>query len=655
MPLSFLTKWLHELPQIPRYVRVVLVALAHLMLFVAAFLCSWMVRFEFAVPEKWETVMWRSLPIAVGLKLGIFGLLGMFQGWWKYVSLKDILSLARALLLATGVLVLTDFFIQSDQLPRSIYVLDFLLSMSFIGGARGGLRLLREAVQASPISDTDRKNLLILGAGDTGETLLREVTKNRNLPFKPIGLLDDNPYKHGLRIHGVPVLGAIEQIDEAVEKHKVDHIVIAMPSANRDQVRRVVSLAKATGVKTQILPAVEAILEGHAAFSQVREVSLEDLLGRDPVRLDTDSVDEFIEGRVVLVTGAGGSIGSELCRQVMRFSPRKLILVERAETPLYFIDRELRDTHDVGDEMLQPEIANVCDEERMRGIFAREKPEVVIHAAAYKHVPLMERHPSEAVLNNVRGTKTVADLAAEFSCGGFVLVSTDKAVNPTSVMGATKRVTELYIQDLNRRADTTEFCSVRFGNVLGSNGSVVPIFRQQIEDGGPVTVTHPDMTRYFMTIPEASQLVLQAAALGNGGELFILDMGEPVKILDLAKDLIRLSGLTEDDVEITFTGKRPGEKLYEELTLDQENVDDTRHEKIFISHSDECDFERLDANFPDLLDAAGENSSLRVRKALKTIIPSYAHPEIPDNVVHIDDSGPQTPVTKKGPGNLEKS
>jgi FlaA1/EpsC-like NDP-sugar epimerase len=516
--------------------------------------------------------------------------------------------------------------------------------MSFIGGARGGLRLLREALQASPIAEQDRRNLLILGAGDTGETLLREVTKNRNLPFKPVGILDDNPYKHGLRIHGVPVLGAIEKIDEVVEKHHVDHIVIAMPSANRDQLRRVVSLAKATGVKTQILPAVEAILEGHAAFSQVREVSLEDLLGRDPVRLDTDSVDEFIEGRVVLVTGAGGSIGSELCRQVMRFSPRKLVMVERAETPLYFIDRELRDAFDAGDEKLQPEIANVCDQDRMRGIFEREKPEVVIHAAAYKHVPLMERHPSEAVLNNVRGTKTVADMAADFSCNAFVLVSTDKAVNPTSVMGATKRVTELYCQNLNRRSNGTKYCSVRFGNVLGSNGSVVPIFRQQIEDGGPVTVTHPDMTRYFMTIPEASQLVLQASALGQGGELFILDMGEPVKILDLAKDLIRLSGLSEDDIEITFTGPRPGEKLYEELTLDQEDVDDTRHEKIFVGHSDASDFDRLDANFDDLLAAAIDNASLRVRKSLKAIIPTYAHPEVPDNVVHIEDTGPRKAV-----------
>ena len=397
-------------------------------------------------------------------------------------------------------------------------------------------------------------------------------------------------------------------------------LIIAMPSASREEMRRVIELTKQTGVNTQILPAVESILDGRISLNQLREVSISDVLGREPVRLDSASIGRFLQGRRVLVTGAGGSIGSEICRQVLRFDPARLVMVERAETPLFFIHRELAAEH--GD-ILDPHIANVADRERMTQVFAEHRPDVVIHAAAYKHVPLMEKHPSEAVLNNVGGTRVVAELAGEYGVSTFVLISTDKAVNPTSVMGATKRVTELLVLDLNDRFEDTDFCAVRFGNVLGSNGSVVPIFRDQIRAGGPVTVTHPEMTRYFMTIPEASQLVLQAAAIGLGGEVFILDMGEPVRIADLARDMIRLSGLRADEIEIVYSGVRPGEKLFEELTLDAEEVDKTRHDKIFVGKNDTSELALMREHMQFLIDAARLGDHAAVRQGLKRIVPRY--------------------------------
>ncbi|MEZ4460984.1 MAG: nucleoside-diphosphate sugar epimerase/dehydratase [bacterium] len=508
-----------------------------------------------------------------------------------------------------------------------MYILDYGISLFLIAAARGSLRLLREAIRTTAPTTAKTRPLVILGAGDTGETLLREITKNRNLPYKAVGFLDDDPYKRGLRIHGVPVLGPVSLLSEIVQKHRVEEVIIAMPSASREQLRRVVDLSKSIGVKTRILPAVEAILEGHVSLNALREVSIDDLLGREPVKLDTGAIGRFIEGQTVLVTGAGGSIGSEICRQVLRFGPARLVMVERAETPLFFIHRELAGSI----EEVEPIIADVGDRDRMRKVFQAHKPAVVIHAAAYKHVPLMEQYPCQAVLNNVRGTQNVADLAAEYGCKNFILVSTDKAVNPTSVMGATKRVTELYVLSLNSRFET-HYCAVRFGNVLGSNGSVVPIFTEQLKRGGPITVTHPEMTRYFMTIPEASQLVLQAAANGKGGELFILDMGEPVRIADLARDMIRLSGLSENEVEIVFTGVRPGEKLFEELTLDEERVDKTRHEKIFIGRTADAELNLLKDHLPPLLEAAADDDDLRVRAELKAIIPTYAW-ETAENVV----------------------
>ena len=615
----------------------------HVCLFAAAYLGAFLIRFDFSIPESWLPVMWKVLPLAVGIKLAVFAAMKMFQGWWKYVSLRDVTQLARGLAVGSVLFVVVNALLATGvAFPRSVYVLDFVLGVMFVGGARGSLRLLREAARSVAVGPTDKSNLLIIGAGDTGETLLREIQKNPNLPYNPIGFLDDDSYKHGLQIHGVPVLGSMKELQFLVEKHGVQSIIIAMPSASREEMRRVIEATKQTGIRTQILPAVESILEGRVSLQALREVSISDLLGREPVKLDTASIGRFLQGRRVLVTGAGGSIGSEICRQVLRFSPARLVMVEQGETPLFYIHRELAEEH--GD-VLEPYIADVTDRKRMEQIFAEHTPEVVIHAAAYKHVPLMERHPSEAVTNNVCGTRTVAQLSGEFGVSTFVLISTDKAVNPTSVMGSTKRVTELLVLDLNEKYET-DFCAVRFGNVLGSNGSVVPIFREQIRKGGPVTVTHPEMTRYFMTIPEASQLVLQAAAIGNGGEVFILDMGQPVKIADLARDMIRLSGLREDEIEIVYSGIRPGEKLFEELALDAEDVDKTRHDKIFIGRNDASDLTLLREHIESLIGAASEGDDAAVRTGLKLIVPRYTGGA--DNVVSLTASrrAAATPIAK---------
>ncbi len=624
-------KWIENMPRLPRGVRLLLIVSMHVALFSLAFLMAFAIRFDFRMPQVWIPVMWKVLPVVLGIKLAVFAAMRMFQGWWKYLSMRDLTQLARGLAIASTVFLIVNVFVISGHaFPRSVYVLDFGLSLFLIGGARGSLRLLREAARSVSIGAKDKMNLLIIGAGDTGETLLREIQKNPNLPYNPIGFLDDDEYKHGLRIHAVPVLGAIKDVKWYVENHLIDLIIIAMPSASREEMRRVIEATKETEVKTQILPAVESILDGRVSLKELREVSISDILGRDAVKLDNASIGRFLQGRRVLVTGAGGSIGSEICRQVLRFDPSRLIMVERGETPLFFIHRELSGEHGG---RLEPYIADVADRKRMEQIFAEHSPEVVIHAAAYKHVPLMEMHPSEAVLNNVRGTQVVAELSGERGVGTFVLISTDKAVNPTSVMGATKRVTELLTLSLAPKFEKTKYCAVRFGNVLGSNGSVVPIFREQIRNGGPVTVTHPEMTRYFMTIPEASQLVLQAAAIGNGGEVFVLDMGEPVKIADLARDMIRLSGLREDEIEITFTGVRPGEKLFEELLLEAEDCGETRHEKIFVGQNDETDISLLNRHLADLLDAAIAGNDGGVRLNLKRIVPRYSGG--PDNVVKL--------------------
>ncbi len=633
MAVHRLAGWVEHFEQQSKPTRIAALIAAHLMIFSLAYLGAFAFRFDFQIPEEMWGPMWQGLPLLLAVKTGVFAALKMFQGWWKYVSLYDVITVAYALAISSLLFLGIHFFVlRPEVFPRSIYLLDFTLSLVFLAGVRGSLRLIREAV-AAHAGGRRPKNLLIVGAGDLGDLLVREITRADRLRYRPVAFLDDDPKKCGLRLHGIPIEGPLSRLSEVVAARHVEEIIIALPAGERDQLRRVVERARECDIQPRILPAVETVLDGGVSLGQVREVSITDLLGRDPVELDADALGRFVEDRVVMVTGAGGSIGAELCRQIMRFEPRRLVMVDCAETPLFAIHRELVSDH--GDRV-RPHIANVADPGRMESIFARESPQVVLHAAAYKHVPLMEQNPAEAVKNNVIGTRIVADASAVHRVDSFVLISTDKAVNPTSVMGATKRITELYIQRLGSRTKQTRFCAVRFGNVLGSNGSVVPIFREQIRRGGPVTVTHPEMTRYFMTIPEAVQLVLQAAAFETDDDLFILDMGSPVRIADLARDMIRLSGMSEEEIPIIYTGIRPGEKLYEELTLDQEKVDDTSHAKIFIGHRSGRPAVDFQVRFSALLRAANLGDDRRVRRLLDLLVPGYTGGADRDNVVEFN-------------------
>jgi FlaA1/EpsC-like NDP-sugar epimerase len=451
------------------------------------------------------------------------------------------------------------------------------------------------------------------------------VRRNSTDRHEVVGFLDDNREKLHADIHGVRVLGAIDRLPEVVVGRDVDEVILAVPSATGPQMRRIVDLCKAANVRFKTMPGVDQLIDGRVSLNQVRNVAIDDLLGRDPVKLDMNAIGDAIEGHVVMVTGAGGSIGSELCRQVARFSPAALLLVERTENSLFEIHRELIGKG-LSPSALIPCVADVVDASRMEALFALHKPTVVIHAAAHKHVPMMEWNPGEAVKNNVGGTRTLAELAHRHQVERFVMVSTDKAVNPTSVMGATKRVAEICVQSLSQQS-RTRFVTVRFGNVLGSAGSVIPIFKEQIAAGGPVTVTHPEMKRYFMTIPEASQLVLQAGTMGEGGEIFILDMGEPVKIADLARDLITLSGFTPgEDIEIAFTGMRPGEKLFEELSVDAEAAVKTAHPKIFVGKFRPYEWDRVLKGTDRLLAVAGQPAA-EVRAALRVLVPEYRPPD----------------------------
>jgi FlaA1/EpsC-like NDP-sugar epimerase len=604
-----------------------LILAAHMVLFVVAYVGAFLLRFDLSIPEHYAPVVKSTVGLIVGVKILVFYAAGQYAGWWRYVGLKDIVAVTKAAALSTLVFVAINFiFLESRQFPRSIYLLDFILTVAVLGSVRVSVRLLREALlERSKGGNKNIERLLIIGAGDTCETLLREIDKNSNLQFRAVALLDDDHRKQGLRIHHVPVVGTIDDLTSAVETYDVGEIIIATPSASPTQLRRIMSKCQESGIKPKILPSVERVLKGNINLGALREVAIEDLLGRKEIKLDQVAIAAYCAGKTVLVTGAGGSIGSEICRQVSRFAPKRLLMLEQAENPLFFIERELRVTFDGAIELV-PIIADVCEHKRIEAIFEEYRPEVVLHAAAHKHVPLMEANPGEAVRNNFLGTRNVARAAAAFGSHSFVMISTDKAINPTSVMGTTKRLAELYVQGMARKHEGTQFIAVRFGNVLGSNGSVIPIFREQIRKGGPVTVTHPEMQRYFMTIPEATQLVLQAATRGASGQVFVLDMGVPVKILDLARDLIRLSGLRPgEDVEIVFTGIRPGEKLFEELSQDEESISKTDHEKIYIGNVSRLELDLLEREVPTFLSLIDGGTPEAIKTQLKHLVPEYVY------------------------------
>jgi FlaA1/EpsC-like NDP-sugar epimerase len=462
---------------------------------------------------------------------------------------------------------------------------------------------------------------LIVGAGEAGHQLLQEIRKSPRANYSVVGFVDDDPLKNGMNLGGIKVMGTTRQLSQLAKDLGIEKVIIAIPSARGKDIRAIIRRCKMADVRFKILPGLSDLISGKVEVSHIKDVEIDDLLGREPAVLDDKAISGYLAGKRVLVTGAGGSIGSEICRQVARYSPRKIVLLDSAETPLFHIERELAARHP--ELMLVPLIADVRDRERVESLFDEFMPEVVFHAAAYKHVPMMEYNPIEAVSNNIGGSKNLADLANRVGVHNFVMISTDKAVNPTNVMGASKRAAECYIQSISRHS-MTKFTTVRFGNVLGSNGSVIPMFKEQIRNGGPLTVTDPEVERYFMTIPEASQLVLQAGCLGQGGDIFLLDMGEPLQILELAEELIRLSGLEPyEDIDITFTGLRPGEKLYEELLIDGENILATTHEKIKVLAATPLDPVFCETGIADLLAAARNNDVVGVIDGLRYLVPEY--------------------------------
>ncbi len=537
-------------------------------------------RFDIRVPAEYWQAMTILAPIITAVTLGFLVGLKLYDRIWAYASIREMIAILKATTCSLAVSILVIYAFSLPHLPRSVYILSWVFINAFIGASRISWRLVRNIylIKAPPY----QKRVLIAGAGDAGAMLVRELQNNVDLHLQAVGFIDDDPHKQYHILSGVPVLGSRKMIPKLVKEFDIDEVIIAMPSVEGQVIRELVEICHQTRARVRILPGIYQSTNRNL-LSRLQEVRMEDLLCRQPVQIDLAGIAGYIQGKTVLVTGAGGSIGSELCRQVLKFAPAQLVMVDNSEPHLFEIEMELRG----GDhENIRPELMDVKNRERLEEVFCNCRPQVIFHAAAYKHVPMMERHPREAFTNNIIGTRNVALAADRCRAETFILVSTDKAVNPSSVMGASKRVAELIIKDLNRTSQT-RFAAVRFGNVLGSRGSVVPIFMKQIEKGGPVTVTHPDMKRYFMTIPEAVQLIIQAGAMAAGGEIFVLDMGEMVRIDDLARDLIRLAGLEPDrEIRIVYTGIRPGEKLYEELFTDRENMKATRHQRIFISRQD---------------------------------------------------------------------
>ncbi|MDI9478314.1 MAG: nucleoside-diphosphate sugar epimerase/dehydratase [Bacillota bacterium] len=554
---------------------------------------------------------------SIGLIILLFS--NLYNRIWQYASIGELLTIFKVSALINLLLVFY-IYISRSSFPRSVILINFMTEIFMLGALRFGLRLLKDYSINNNLL-VPRTRVLIIGAGDAGEIIIREMNKHPELGKKIIGLIDDDLGKANLEMHGLKVLGNRYDIPKVIEKYAVDEVIIAMPSARGKDIKEIYNLSIQNDVRVKIVPGVYELINGNVNLSQIREVKVEDLLGREQVKLDIKKIARDVEGRTVMVTGAGGSIGSELCRQIARFKPWRLLMLDNYENSLYYLDLELK--KGFPDIEIIPIISCVRDKERLDNLFASYRPDLVFHAAAHKHVPLMEYNPGEAVKNNIFGTRNLLEVADRYKVDKFVLISTDKAVNPTNVMGATKRVAEMLVQAMNKRSQT-KYMAVRFGNVLGSNGSVIPLFKKQIATGGPVTVTHEEVTRYFMTIPEAVQLVIQAAALGRGGEVFVLDMGEPVKIIDLAKDLIKLSGLKlGEDIDIEITGLRPGEKLYEELLHDTENSIRTEHERIYITRLEEIDDAALAAALEDLWEESCQDNAIAIIRLLMDLVETY--------------------------------
>lgn len=587
-----------------------------------AFTCAFLLRFDFRIPPNFIQFFWQGLVVATLVKPLVFLLSGFYRSLWRYASLQDSITIAKVVSLSTF---LSGFILMYLRhfapYPRSILILDWLLLFVLVIASRLAWRLYRETTIIPRKFSQKGYRTIIVGAGEAGSMLIREIYRQETLQYNIVGLVDDDISKHGMLLNGVPVLGNVRQLQALIRDHNVEYVIVAIPSSPGRVIHEIVRNCERCNVRFKTLSGVNKVSDGSLLLSQIKDVEIEDLLGRPSVVIDEESIRSYLKGKHILITGAAGSIGSEISRQVCSFAPASLIILDNSETALYHIENEL--LSNFPEQTVIVVIADIRQRERISAVFKRFHPQVVFHAAAYKHVPMMEYNPSEAVMNNVGGTVNLVDAANGCEVERFIMISTDKAVNPTSVMGASKRAAELYVQALAQDS-RTDFITVRFGNVLGSNGSVIPLFKDQIIKGGPVTVTDPRVTRYFMTIPEACQLVLQAGCLGKGGEIFVLDMGEPIRILDLAEELIRLSGLIPyEDIQIEFSGLRPGEKLYEELLIVGEGILSTCHSKICVVAAVKHNVSEVRAKIDWLLDKAATADRESLLFKLKNIVPEF--------------------------------
>lgn len=615
--------------------KMLTLVIVDLLLIFCSYFVAFIFRFKYTNISIAEiVVMYESYISKIFLMSLIF--IGIFMAFKQYKSIWSIASIDEFLrgIIATGLatsVVLIISYLDERRIPLMVTIMAGIMIMVFCNGIRIGWRVVRRTL----IFITDRSNgsckrVLVVGAGGAGALVANEYKKNPQYKKKVVAFVDDSWVKKGIYVSGIKVLGDRYDIPTVVEEQRIDEIIIAISELNEVELKKILDECKKTTAQVKIMPGVSEVIDGKFSVKKIRDVDVEDLLGREPIKLDFSGISSYIENKVIMVTGGGGSIGSELCRQIARFNPKELIIFDIYENNAYDLQNELLRKYEKLN--LKTLIGSVRDRKRLNNIFKEYRPQVVFHAAAHKHVPLMEDSPGEAIKNNVLGTLNTAELASEYGVERFVLISTDKAVNPTNVMGATKRMCEMVIQSIDKESDT-EFVAVRFGNVLGSNGSVVPLFKKQIAEGGPVTLTHKDITRYFMTIPEASQLVLQAGAYAKGGEIFVLDMGQPVKIYDLAENLIRLSGyIPNEEIEIKVTGLRPGEKLYEELLMDEEGLSETPHKKIFIGKPGEFKLEKVKNSINTLLDVVKLGNKEKLREKLHEVVPTYKNPDEDDEV-----------------------
>jgi FlaA1/EpsC-like NDP-sugar epimerase len=616
VPSLTVRKYSSNLAQFVLAYRSWFIALLQALLVFCSLVLAWLLRFDFSLPDR--LILFSAAPILIVIRLAAIARFGLLHGWWKYTGVDDAVAIFKAIAVGS---VAFRFFIRFGlgvvAFPQSVYILEAVLSLALLIGIRVVFRVLAESFRKGT---SQHRNILLIGAGFGAQMVIREIERPGSI-FCAIGCVDDDRSKMGMRLNGVPVIGAVNELPRLVKMHTVDEVLIAVPSATGKQMQRFVELCKQAEVRFKTVPALQDIITGQVSISQFRDVRLEDLLGRDPVDIDLQSVTKQIQGQVVLVTGAAGSIGSEICRQVLEHGPAKLLCLDQSETGTFYLQLELSQ-HKNGSQLVFC-IADVGDCERMRRIFAEHEPQIVFHAAAYKHVPMMEKNVHEAVKNNVFALLSLLEIAEENGCSNFVLISSDKAVRPTSVMGATKRLGELIISC--RPTNSMRCVSVRFGNVLGSNGSVLPVFQQQLRDNQPLTVTHPEIKRFFMTTREAVSLVLEGLAIGNHGDTLLLDMGKPIRILDLARTLIRLSGKSEQEVGIKFTGLREGEKLFEELFYPTEEIHPTSFQKITRIHGTPSRWFELQTHLDELRASLSINGAAPVRAKIKEIVPEYSY------------------------------